>query len=128
MPEPRPDENGEAGSAAEGGNGADGNTAAGSAETPATAPIPREPPPQDGKPGEPEGIGAAGQHEPDTPKIQQDPRSTAKPSLLMPREEIVCRQRLHDLGVAFEARPAETGGAGCSLPYPIAVGSLRVRI
>jgi len=42
----------------------------------------------------------------------------------LPPEEIACRQRLSELGVKFDNRPAEAEPAGCSMPYPLIVTSL----
>ena len=68
---------------------------------------------------------------PETPKAAEtkpapppDPRSGTKPLTPMPMAETGCRQRLRDLGVVFEERPAEASADGCSLPYPVSVKAL----
>lgn len=94
---------------------------------PQTAPIPEPNPrkatekPDETAPGE-ETAPADAQPEPMLP----DPRSEMRPgpSGELPPEEIACRQRLHDLGVKFDNRPAEADETGCSIPYPITVKSL----
>jgi len=53
-----------------------------------------------------------------------DPRSTIEPMIMMPAEEIACRQRLRGAEVSFEEAARQTRDGGCSLPYPLAVGSL----
>jgi hypothetical protein len=55
-----------------------------------------------------------------------DPRSALRPdpSGQLPPEEIACRQRLTELGVKFDNRPAESDPSGCSMPYPLWVKSL----
>lgn len=91
-------------------------------ETPQNAPIPEDSPLEDHDEGvvnkERAGI------DPARPQAEPDPRSTRIASQLMPPEEITCRQRLRQLGVIFEDRPAESDPAGCSIPYPIAVSAL----
>jgi hypothetical protein len=82
--------------------------------TPADVPVP--PPAPDEAPG-------AAKESPNK-AMQPDARSTAVRPLLMPREEVLCRQRLRAAGVAFEDRPAEHGDVGCDLPWPVSVSSL----
>jgi hypothetical protein len=55
-----------------------------------------------------------------------DPRSVLRPdpSGELPAAEIACRQRLAELGVRFDNRPAQADPTGCSMPYPIMVRSL----
>jgi hypothetical protein len=110
MPEPRPDRvTGEAPDATQ--SPAKSKVdAKGNVETPAIAPVPHEPP---------ERGGAA-------PKAASppDPRSGRTAASVMPLAEIACRQRLQDLGVEFDNRPAETSDSGCSLPYPVVVRGL----
>lgn len=92
-------------------------------EPPETAPVP-EPKPRtatdkpDGKAPE-----AAKPAEPPPPP---DPRSALRPdpSGELPAEEMACRQRLTELGVKFENRPAESDPSGCSILYPITIESL----
>lgn len=64
--------------------------------------------------------------EPAEPPPPPDPRSALRPdpSGKLPAGEIACRQRLTELGVKFDNRPAEADPAGCSMPYPITVKSL----
>lgn len=64
--------------------------------------------------------------EPAEPPPPPDPRSAIRPdpSGELPAEEIACRQRLSELGVKFDNRPAETDPAGCSMPYPVRMTSL----
>jgi hypothetical protein len=63
---------------------------------------------------------------PQEPPPPPDPRSAQRPdpSGHLPAEEIACRQRLTELGVKFDNRPAESDPSGCSMPYPITVKSL----
>lgn len=88
---------------------------------PETVPIP-EPNPRTAiaKPDEMAPAGA-----PPRPMLP-DPRSALRPdsSGQLPPEEIACRQRLLELGVKFDNRPAEADPTGCSMPYPLAVKSL----
>ncbi|MDQ2632597.1 MAG: extensin family protein [Pseudomonadota bacterium] len=94
---------------------------------PQTAPVPGPNPraanenPDGTAPGE-ETAPADAEPEPMLP----DPRSATRPdpSGDLPPEEIACRQRLHDLGVEFDNRPAESDPAGCAMPYPVVVNSL----
>lgn len=96
------------------------------AETPDTGPIPEGSPLEDHG-GRPQDAGPAGA-KPDEPAPPldppPDPRSGETRLTLMPPAEIACRQRLRDLGVSFEERRPESDPAGCSMPYPISVGSL----
>lgn len=64
--------------------------------------------------------------EPAEPPPPPDPRSALRPdpSGKMPVGEIACRQRLTELGVRFDNRPAEIDPSGCSMPYPIIIKSL----
>jgi hypothetical protein len=82
-------------------------------EPPAKAPLPADPPPP-----------ASGQDMPPKPASGPDPRSGKIASMLMPPAEISCRQRLRELGAAFDDRPVESSEDGCSLPYPMSVRSL----
>ncbi len=84
--------------------------AKGNIETPVVAPVPQEPPKRDGA----------------SPKVASppDPRSGGTPARVMPITEIDCRQRLQELGVEFANRSAESGEAGCSVPYPVSVSGL----
>jgi hypothetical protein len=96
-------------------------------ETPETAPVPEPKPrtatekPEETAPGK--DMPPADPAEPPPPP---DPRSAlrADPSGELPAEEIACRQRLAELGVKFDNRPAETDPSGCSMPYPLTVKSL----
>lgn len=100
-------------------NAAGGDKANAAPETPQTAPVPQESPHEAEGPDKGEAGPLAAK-----PTTPPDPRSAQKPSLLMPPAEVACRQRLRDLGVSFEDRPAEHDEAGCSLSYPLAVRSL----
>jgi hypothetical protein len=85
-------------------------------------PIPEPKPEHDqaGKPGPTEAPKAAEAK----PAPPPDPRSGIKPLTPMPVAETECRQRLRDLDVVFEERPAEASADGCSLPYPLSVETL----
>lgn len=41
-----------------------------------------------------------------------------------PPEELACRKRLAELGVAFAVRPGEADASGCSMPWPVSVSNL----
>jgi hypothetical protein len=58
------------------------------------------------------------------PRMEADPRSGKLAQSSMPSDETACRVRLKSLGVTFENQPAESGEAGCALPYPVSVGTL----
>lgn len=70
---------------------------------------------------------AAPPPEPATPRPPLDPRAAMRPepSGIMPPDEVACRARLIDLGVAFTEHPAESNTVtGCAIPYPVVVTSL----
>lgn len=81
-------------------------------EKPTVPSTPPESPPE-GDPGE-------------APAPLPDPRSAIRPdpSGTMPEEELACRRRLTELGVAFEEEQALSDPAGCSIPYPLTISSL----
>lgn len=80
--------------------------------TPSAAPVP-EPSPE-ASPDETE----------KAKEIEPDPRSAITPMIMMPSAEIACRQRLRGADVSFEEASPQSRDGGCSLPYPLAVGSL----
>lgn len=94
-------------------------------EQPAT--LPSDPPVPQQKPAghptqqEPDDAGK----EPEKKARQPDSRSDLRPIDPMPKQEAACRQRLKALGVAFEERkPIHDEENGCSVPYPLTVGTL----
>jgi hypothetical protein len=80
--------------------------------TPPAVTVPEESPKQDDAPQKAE------------PARPPDPRSAIEPAIMMPSAEIACRQRLTGAGVAFKEAPPQSREGGCSLPYPLSVGSL----
>lgn len=65
---------------------------------------------------------------PAAPTYLPDPRSPVRAQDPPPAEEIACRTRLAELGVAFEVRPEEHDPAGCALPYPLSVRRLGSKV
>ncbi len=55
--------------------------------------------------------------------VPDEPRTTRR-STAMPSEEIACRARLRELGVAFEEHPPQSEPEGCEMAHPITVSSL----
>lgn len=55
--------------------------------------------------------------------VPDEPRATRK-STAMPSEEIACRARLRELGVAFEEHPPQSEPEGCEMAHPLTVSSL----
>lgn len=116
LPEPRPPPAAEEGSKPQ----------AGAPVTPERAPLPERrpaPPSSNQKSKEAPDPQNNGQ-EKSAPAPPVDPRSSARPSAVMPAEEVACRKQLVELGVSFEERPAESDPTGCALPYPLAVKTL----
>lgn len=79
------------------------------------APLPS---PRPDAPGEPK----PGRTIADEP-LPETPRSPLR-SIAMPSEEIACRARLRELGVAFEEHPPQSEPEGCEMAHPITVASL----
>lgn len=72
------------------------------------------------------------QARPDRPGKDEVPTDAAKaPSLMplpraatMPAEEVACRSKLTELGVAFEEQPQLADASGCSVEWPVSVSAL----
>lgn len=72
------------------------------------------------------------QARPDRPRKDEIPTDSAKaPSLMpppraatMPAEEVACRSKLTELGVAFEEQPQLADASGCSVEWPVSVSAL----
>lgn len=60
------------------------------------------------------------------PGFAPDSRSDDIPDLSgkLPGAEIACRARLTQMGVEFEPLPPVSDPSGCSIPYPLSIGSL----
>lgn len=85
-------------------------------------PQPRPPQPYDKAPGAPERDDRRKLAIPEKPG-KDDLTPSVRPAT-MPAEELACRSRLRDLGVAFKELPQLSNASGCSVPWPIEVSNL----
>lgn len=70
---------------------------------------------------------APGKPEPDSRAADEAPARKPSPTLqstAMPSDEIACRARLRELGVAFEEHPPQSEPEGCEIAHPLTVSSL----
>ncbi|HEV7251777.1 MAG TPA: extensin family protein [Mesorhizobium sp.] len=82
---------------------------------PSQAPLP-SPKPSSGKLMPPESAPAAPEQ---APAPVQAPAQAPSADAAVPSEEMLCRERLAALGVAFEPRPPVNDGESCAIPRPL---------